>query len=220
MKQTLAVMTVVMVTVPAVAREFNDIGEWRREMRERRVEEAASKPVEVPAVPRDSHGCAALRLDDVVISRGVFSTDFTVEKDGVEIGQVEVARDGFTIKSGDAVSARVSGGRVTDCSGTLIGTVEEIASDDASTFAVKDANGVIVAASGSVDSHSMVLRGAGGMISVQNDHWLKDSYRVTSSGIDARLAAVVTLMNNKALYRRAQQRRRDNPHEPRGGRDR
>lgn len=219
MKKLLAVMSVVMMTVPAVAREFNDIGEWRREMRERRVEEPRSAPAPVRATPVDAKGCAMMTLDEVVISRGVFANDFTVEAGGAEIGKIERDGSAIVIRSGSAVSARANGATVTDCSGAVIGSVEEIAGDDASSFAIKDASGNIVAASGRVDGHSMILKGTGGMVAVQNNHWLIDSYKVSTSGIDARLAAVAVVMNNSALYRRAQQRRRDNPREPRGGRD-
>jgi len=217
MKKTLALLSVMALTIPAAAREFSDLGDWRREMREIRV--AEPKAVEVRPTETDAAGCAVLKLDDVVISRGVFSSDFTVESGGREIAKIETGSE-FAIKSGSAVSAKTSGATVTDCSGKVIGSVEELAGDDSSSFAIKDASGRIVATSGAVDSHSMVLRGAGGMVSVQNNHWLKDSYKVVVSGIDARLAAISVMRNNAALYRRAAQRRRDNPREPGGRHDR
>lgn len=217
MKKTLAVLSLLSFTVPVSAREFNDIGEWRHEMREIRVPQA--HVVEFVPAPTDAKGCSLMKLDEVVISRGVFSTDFTVEASGAKIGEIEVKSDGFTIKSGAAVSAKTAGTVVTDCSGAVIGSVEELAGDSSSSFVIKNAAGAIIAASGEVDGHSMVLKGTGGMVSVQNNHWLIDSYKVSSTGIDARLAAVAVVTNNRALYRRAAQRRRDNPHEPRGGRD-
>jgi len=220
MKKILAVLSVMALTIPAAAREreHNDIGSWRQEMRENRV--AEPRAVEVRRTETDAAGCAVLKLDDIVISRGAFSSDFKVESNGSEIGKIEVNRSGYVIRSGSSVSAKTSGATVTDCAGTVIGSVEELAGSDSSSFAIKDASGRIVAASGNVDGHSMILRGSGGMVAVQNNHWLLDSYRVTTSGIDARLASVAVVMNNSALYRRAAQRRRDNPREPRGGHDR
>lgn len=219
MKKTLAVLSVMALTIPVAARdhEFNDIGQWRREMREIRV--AEPKAVEVRPTETDAAGCAVLKLDDVVISRGVFSSDFTVESAGTEIGKIEKNGDDITIKSGSAVSAKTSGATVADCSGKVLGSVEELASDDSSSFVIKNAAGQIVAASGSVDGHSMVLRGSGGMVSVQNNHWLKDSYKVVVSGVDARLAAIAVMRNNSALYRRSAERRRERQHD-RSGRDR
>ncbi len=217
MKKTLAVLSIMTLTAPAFAHEFNDIGEWRREMREQRVAEAKAAEIAVPT-PTDAAGCAIMKLDDVVISRGVFSTDFTVEGGGREIGKIAVNSSGYVIRSGTAVTAKNEGAVVKDCSGNVIGSVEETAGDDASSFVIKDASGNIIAASGSVDGHSMVLKGTGGMVSVQNNHWLIDSYKVSVSGVDARLASMAVVMNNSALYRRAAQRRRDNPREPHGGR--
>lgn len=216
MKKTLALLSVMAITIPAnAAREFNDIGEFRREMREQRV--AEPKAVEIKT-ETDATGCAILKLDDIVISRGVFSSDFTVEAGGREIGKIESGSE-YTIKSGSAVSARTNGSAVLDCSGKVLGFVEELAGDSSSSFAIKSASGQIVATSGNVDSHSMVLRGAGGMVSVQNNHWLKDSYKVTVQGVDARLATIAVMRNNAALYRRAAERRRERQHEH-PGRDR
>ena len=217
MKKTLAVLSMMTLTLPAFAHEFNDMGEWRREMREQRVAEA--KAVEVRPTETNAAGCAVMKLEDIVISRGLLSSDFTVESGGSEIGKIEKNGSDYTIKSGSAISAKTSGSVVTDCAGTVIGSVEELAGDSSSSFAIKNAAGQIVATSGDVDSHSMVLRGSGGMVAVANNHWLIDSYRVSVSGVDARLAAMAVVMNNAALYRRSAQRRRDNPHEPRGGRD-
>lgn len=220
MKKTLVVLSIITMTVPAVAKEFNDIGEWRREMREIHVKEPQAVIVAAPA-PVDAKGCALMKLEDVVISRGVFSSDFTVEAGGSEIGKIEVNRDGYVIRNGSAVAAKTSGATVTDCSGAVIGSVEELAGDSSSSFVIKNAAGAIIAASGNVDGHSMVLKGTGGMVSVQNNHWLIDSYKVSTSGVDARLAAIAVVLNNSALYRRAGERRRerdmDRPH--RGGRD-
>ena len=216
MKKTLAVLSIMTLTVPAFAHEFNDMAEWRREMREQRVAEA--RAVEVRPTETDAAGCAVMKLEDIVISRGLLSSDFTVESGGSEIGKIEKNGSDFTIKSGSAVSAKTSGSVVTDCAGTVIGSVEELAGDSSSSFAIKDATGRIVATSGEVDGHSMVLRGSGGMVAVSNNHWLIDSYKVSSSGVDSRLAAVAVVMNNAALYRRSAQRRRDNPREPHGGR--
>ena len=217
MKKTFAIMSVLALTIPAAAREFNDIGSWRQEMREIRVEEAKSEVVR--HTPTDAKGCAILKLDDVVISRGVFSSDFTVESGGAEIAKIETGT-GYTIKSGSAVSAMTgaSGSAVTDCGGAVIGWVEELAGDDSSSFVIKNAVGAIVASSGNVDGAAMILRGSGGMVAVSNNHWLIDSYKVTTSGIDPRLAAMAVMRNNAALYRRSAQRRRDNPREPHGGR--
>ncbi len=216
MKKILAVLSVMALTIPVAAREFSDIGEMRREMREHRV--AEPKAVEVRPTETDSAGCAVLKLDDVVISRGVLSSDFTVESGGSEIGKIEKNGSDIVIKSGSAVAAKASGSVVTDCAGTVIGSVEELAGDSSSSFAIKNAAGQIVATSGDVDGHSMILRGSGGMVAVQNNHWLIDSYKVSVSGVDARLAVVAVMKNNTALYRRSAQRRRDNPREPRGGR--
>lgn len=217
MKKLLAVMSVMAMTMPAAARGFDtDIGSWRREMREIRV--AEPKPVEVRRTETDAAGCAVMKLEDVVISRGVLSSDFTVESGGREIGTIEKDGSSIVIKSGSAVAAKTSGSTVTDCAGTVIGSVEELAGSDSSSFAIKDASGRIVATSGEVDGHSMILKGSGGMVAVQNNHWLKDSYKVSVSGVDPRLAAMAVMMNNTALYRRAAQRRRDNPREHHGGR--
>ncbi len=216
MKKTLAVLSVMALTIPVAAREFNDIGEWRREMREIRV--AEPKAVEVRPTETDAAGCAVLKLDDVVISRGVFSSDFTVESGGAEIAKIETGSE-LTIKSGSAVAAKTSGATVTDCSGKVIGSVLELVGDDSSSFAIKNAAGQIVATSGNVDGPSMVLRGPGGMVSVQSSHWLKDSYKVVVSGVDARLAAIAVMRNNSALYRRANEQRRNNPPGGRHGRD-
>lgn len=215
MKKILAVLSVMALTIPAAAREFNDIGSWRQEMRDHRV--AEPKAVEVRPTETNTAGCAVMKLDDVVISRGVLSSDFTVESGGSEIGKIEKNGSDFTIRSGSAVSAKTSGSVVTDCAGTVIGSVSELAGDSSSSFAIKDATGRIVASSGDVDGHSMILRGSGGMVAVQNNHWLIDSYKVSVSGVDARLASVAVVMNNAALYRRAAQRRRDNPTGPRHG---
>lgn len=217
MKTMIAVLSVMAMTIPAAARDFDgDIGSWRREMREIRV--AEPKPVEVRQTETDASGCAVMRLEDVVISRGVLSSDFTVESGGREIGTIEKDGSNIVIKSGSAVAAKTSGSTVTDCAGAVIGSVEELAGEGSSSFAIKDASGRIVAASGEVDGHSMILKGSGGMVAVQNNHWLKDSYKVSVSGVDPRLAAMAVMMNNSALYRRSAQRRRDNPREHHGGR--
>lgn len=216
MKKTLAVLSVLALTIPAAAQELNDIGAWRREMREHRV--AEPRAVEVRPSDLNAAGCAAMSLEDTVISRGVLSNDFTVESGGREIGKIEVNSSGYVIRSGSAVSARTSGSTVTDCAGKVIGFVEELAGSDSSSFAIKNAAGQIVASSGQVDGASMILKGSGGMVAVQNNHWLIDSYKVSVSGVDARLASVAVVMNNSALYRRSAQRRRDNPREPHGGR--
>ena len=219
MKKMLAVLSVMAMTipVPASARGFDgDIGSWRREMREIRV--AEPKAVEVRPTETDAAGCAVMKLDEVVISRGVLSNDFTVENGGREIGTIEKDGASVVIRSGPAIAAKTSGEVVTDCAGAVIGSVSELAGEGSSRFAIKDASGRIVAASGEVDGHSMVLKGSGGMVAVQNNHWLKDSYKVSVSGVDPRLAAVAVMMNNTALYRRSAQRRRDNPREHRGGR--
>jgi hypothetical protein len=185
-------------------------------MREIRV--AEPKAVEVRQTETDAAGCAVMKLDDVVISRGVLSSDFTVESGGREVGTIEKDGSSIVIKSGSAVAAKTSGSVVTDCAGTVIGSVEELSGEGSSSFAIKDASGRIVAASGEVDGHSMILKGSGGMVAVQNNHWLKDSYKVSVSGVDPRLAAMAVMMNNTALYRRSAQRRRDNPREHHGGR--
>ena len=217
MKKLFAVMSVMAMTIPAAARGFDtDLGTWRREMREIRV--AEPKAVEVRQTERDAAGCAVMKLDDIVISRGVLSNDFTVESGGREIGTIEKDGSSIVIKSGSAVAAKTSGSVVTDCAGAVIGSVSELAGEGSSSFAIKDASGRIVAASGEVDGHSMILKGSGGMVAVQNNHWLKDSYKVSVSGVDPRLAAMAVMMNNSALYRRSAQRRRDNPREHHGGR--
>lgn len=216
MKKTLAVLSVMALTIPAAAREFNDIGEWRREMRERRV--AEPRAVEVRPTETNAAGCAVMNLEDTVISRGMLSSDFTVESGGREIGRIEVDGSRYVIRSGAAIAAKTYGSAVTDCNGLVIGYVEELAGPDSSSFAIKNAAGEIVASSGQVDGASMILKGSGGMVAVQNNHWLIDSYKVSVSGVDARLASVAVVMNNSALYRRAAQRRRDNPREPHGGR--
>lgn len=64
----------------------------------------------------------------------------------------------------------------------------------------------------------MILKGLGGMVAVQKNHWLKDGHRVSVSGVDPRLAAMAVMMNNPAPYRRSAQRRLDNPREHHGGR--
>jgi hypothetical protein len=215
MKKTLAVLSVMALTVPAVAREFNDAGSWRQEMRQNRV--AEPKAVEIRHTETNAAGCAVLKLDEVVISRGVFSSDFTIESGGSEIGRIETG-SGYVIKSGAFVSARTSGSAVTDCSGKVLGYVEELAGSDSSRFAIKDASGRIVAASGEVDGTAMILKGSGGMVAVSNNHWLIDSYKMSVQGVDARLATMAVMLNNAALYRRSAQRRRDNPHEGHGGR--
>ena len=192
MKKMLAVLSVMAMTipVPASARGFDgDIGSWRREMREIRV--AEPKAVEVRPTETDAAGCAVMKLDEVVISRGVLSNDFTVENGGREIGTIEKDGASVVIRSGPAIAAKTSGEVVTDCAGAVIGSVSELAGEGSSRFAIKDASGRIVAASGEVDGHSMVLKGSGGMVAVQNNHWLKDSYKVSVSGVDPRLAAVV-----------------------------
>ena len=201
MKKTLAVLSVLALTVPVSAREFNDIREWRHEMREIRVPEA--KVVTLAPAPTDAKGCALMKLDDVVISRGVFSTDFTVEAGGLKIGMIEINGDGLVIKNGSAVAAKTSGSLVTDCSGAVIGSVEELAGDSSSSFAIKNAAGQIVATSGDVDGHAMVLKGSGGMVSVANNHWLIDSYKVSVSGVDARLAVVAELFITTATDRKS-----------------
>lgn len=217
MKKILAVMSVMAMAIPAAARDFDsDIGSWRREMREIRVVEP--KAAEVRRTETDAAGCAVMNLDDIVISRGVLSSDFTVESGGREIGKIEKDGSSIVILSGSAVAVRSAGSVVTDCAGTVIGSVEDLAGSGSSSFVIKDASGRIVATSGEVDGHSMILKGSGGMVSVQNNHWLIDSYRVSVSGIDSRLAAVAVVMNNSALYRRSAQRRRDNPREHHGGR--
>jgi hypothetical protein len=216
MKKTLALLSIVAMTIPLHAREFNDIGEWRREMRERRIEEP--KAVEVRATPTDAAGCAVMNLSDVVIGRGAFSSDYTIEANGSRIGEIEASGNGYVIKSGGAVAARSNGSTVTDCSGKVIGFVEELAGSDASSYAIKDAAGNIVAASGSVDDGDMVLKGTGGMIAVRESGFFSSNYKVDVSGVDARLAAVAVVLNNAAQWRRSAQRRRDNPHEPHGGR--
>jgi len=215
MKKTLAVLSVMALTVPAVAREFNDIGSWRQEMRQNRV--AEPKAVEIRHTETNAAGCAVLKLDEVVISRGVFSSDFTIESGGSEICKIETG-SGYVIKSGAYVAAKTAGPVVTDCSGAVIGSVEELAGADSSRFAIKDASGRIVAASGDVDGTAMILKGTGGMVAVSNNHWLIDSYKMSVQGVDARLATMAVMLNNAALYRRAAQRRRDNPHEGHGGR--
>ena len=217
MKKLFAVMSVMAMTIPAAARGFDtDLGTWRRGMREIRV--AEPKAVEVRQTETDAAGCAVMKLDDIVISRGVLSNDFTVESGGREIGTIEKDGSSIVIKSGSAVAAKTSGSVVTDCAGAVIGSVSELAGEGSSSFAIKDASGRIVAASGEVDGHSMILKGSGGMVAVQNNHWLKDSYKVSVSGVDPRLAAMAVMMNNSALYRRSAQRRRDNPREHHGGR--
>lgn len=217
MKRILAVLSVMAMTIPAAARGFDsDIGSWRREMREIRV--AEPKAVEVRQTETDAAGCAVMKLEDVVISRGVLSSDFTVESGGREIGTIEKDGSSIVIKSGSAVAAKTSGSVVTDCAGTVIGSVSELAGSDSSSFAIKNAAGQIVATSGEVDGHSMILKGSGGMVAVSNNHWLKDSYKVSVSGVDPRLAAMAVMMNNSALYRRSAQRRRENPREHHGGR--
>ncbi|MDD5304113.1 MAG: hypothetical protein PHS14_13515 [Elusimicrobia bacterium] len=215
MKKTLAVLSVLALTIPAAAREFNDIGSWRQEMREHRV--AEPKAVEVRSTETDTAGCAVMKLDDVVISRGLLSSDFTVESGGREIGKIEKNGPDIVIKSGSGIAAKTSGSVVIDCSGAVIGSVSELAGDSSSSFAIKDASGRIVAASGAVDGTAMTLSGSGGTVTVTNNHWLIDSYKVSVSGVDARLAAMAVVMNNSALYRRAAQRRRDNPTGPRRG---
>ena len=219
MKKTLAVFSILALTLPAAAREFNDIGDFRREMREHRV--AEPRAVEITPTPVDAKGCAVLKLDEVVISRGVFSSDFTVESQGREIGKIETG-SGYVLKAGSAVAAMssASGSVVTDCAGKVLGWVEEAAGADSSRFTIRDASGRVVADSGDVDGTAMILKGSGGMIAVSNNHWLIDSYKVSVQGLDARLAAMAVMRNNAALYRRSAQRRRDNPREHGGRGDR
>lgn len=216
MKKTLAVLSILSMTIPAVAREPNDLGDWRREMREsRRVEEPRAVPVD--HTPLDAKGCAALKLDEIVISRGVFASGFSIDVGNTQVGEIETSGNGYVIKSmGSAVVARTGGSVVTDCTGAVLGWVDEIAGEDSSSFAIRDSSGRIVAASGAIDGSTYVIKGTGGMVAVSNNHWLLDSYKVSVSGIDPRLAAVAVVMNNAAGYRRAAQRRRDNPREPRG----
>jgi hypothetical protein len=216
MKTTIAVISILSMTVPAAAREAGDIAEWRREMREIRVKEPQA--VLVAPAPVDAKGCALMKLDDVVISRGAFSNDLTIEAKGSKIGEIENTGSGWVIKNGSAVAARTSGSAVLDCSGAVIGYVEELAGPDSSSYAIKDAAGNIVAASGAVDDGDMVLKGNGGMIAVRESGFFSSNYKVDVSGVDARLAAVAVAVNNAAQWRRSAQRRRDNPREPHGGR--
>lgn len=213
MKKTLAVLSLLALNLPAAARpdhEINDLHAWRQEMRELRAEQREFKPVAKPAAPVDAKGCALMKLDEVVISRGLLSTDFTVEAGGAEIGAIEVSGGEYVIRNGGAVAARTNGAQVVDCSGAVIGSVEELAGDGASAFVIKDASGIIVATSGPVDGHTMVLKGTGGMAASLNNHPIIDSYKVSSQGIDARLAAIAVMRNNAALYRRSAERRREN----------
>jgi hypothetical protein len=148
------------------------------------------------------------------------STDFTVEAGGNEIGEIEVSGGEYVIRNGGAVSARTVGARVVDCSGAVIGSVEELAGDGASAFVIKDASGNIVATSGPVDGHAMVLKGTGGMVASLDNHPIIDSYKVSAQGVDARLAAIAVMRNNAALYRRSAERRRESMGDrPRGRRD-
>jgi hypothetical protein len=166
-----------------------------------------------------------LDLNGATVGRGLFENDYTVKINGDEVGKVEAGDSGMKYTAGGAaqadVSVAVSGetrtATVKGCNGETIGTIVETDSHDSSRFTVKDAAGKTME-SGEVDGTTWALSGAGASASIKNAHPIVDRYAMAMTGVDGRLVLAATVMNNQALYRRAAQRRRENPHEPHGGR--
>jgi hypothetical protein len=192
----------------------------------------ALKNSDAPAVPTSRAietagltrvACPVLSLNGATVGRGLFENDYTVKIGGEEVGKVESGGSGMRYTAGGAGQADISfsfngeGGRratVVGCDGETIGSVYEMDSHDASRFRIEDAAGRPIAHSGDVDGTSWVMAGPGVSASITNDHWLVDRYALSMSGIDGRLVLTAAIMNNQALYRRADERRRENPREP------
>lgn len=196
----------------------------------------ALKSVEVPAAPASAVAataalppvkCPVLSLNGATVGRGLFESDYTVKINGEEVGKVAAGNDGMTYTAGGAGQATVSvaygsdGARratVKGCDGETLGVIVETESSDSSRFVIVSGPGKVLAASGDVSGTTWSLSGPGGSAEIKNAHPIVDRYALTMSGLDGRLVLAAAVMNNQALYRRAAQRRRDNPHEPHGGR--
>jgi hypothetical protein len=178
-----------------------------------------------PLPPLPPIRCAVLSLNGATVGRGLFQNDYAVKIAGEEVGRVEAGGSGLDYSASGRRQADVSfafgvdGARratVSGCDGETVGTIVETDASDSSRFRVEDAAGKFVAGSGDVDGTTWSLAGPGVSATITNADWIRDDYALAMSGVDGRLVLTAAIMNNQALYRRAEQRRLDNPREPRG----
>jgi hypothetical protein len=223
-KCSLSLLSLV-VALPAAAQfvSVGDVSGFKEALKG--TEAPASPAMAAPAAPLPPVRCAVLSLNGATVGRGLFQNDYTVKIAGREVGKVEAGGSGFAYTAGGRRQADVSfsfgvdGVRratVVGCDGETLGAVVETDSSDSSRFRVEDASGRLLAGSGGVDGTTWALSGPGASATVTNADWIRDDYALAMSGVDGRLVLTAAIMNNQALYRRAEQRRRDNPREPHG----
>jgi hypothetical protein len=151
------------------------------------------------------------------VSRGVFESDYDVEVNGQKVGEIEESGGSYTLKdSAGKVQARaqVSDGdgkktaTITGCGGISLGTIEELYTDDQSAFNIKTPAGEALMTTGwTSDSDLAASAPAGSMKVVKNGMF--DNFTVTIHGASAPVGLFTAVLNNKAAYRRAAERRRE-----------
>lgn len=162
------------------------------------------------------------------VSRGVFESDYTVEVDGKKVGEIEEDGGSLILKGGNGkVQARaaISGSDskqlavVSGCGGAALGRIEGLYTDDQSAFNIQDASGKPLMTTGWVSGGDMAASAPSASMIVSKNG-LFDNFTVTIHGAQTPVALFTAVMNNKAAYRRAAERRRDRMGDgPRGGRD-
>jgi hypothetical protein len=215
MKKASLLLLTLAVSLPAAAREAGYMygldGEDVKEMIKEQPapEAAATKPA-----AEEGASCVYLSPNELAISRSVYAEDYSVFSDGRARGFVRRDEDGYVYEVGGSVAARIpvavtDDGRfriatVKGCGGAIVGRIVERDADGASEYTFTDASERELARSVAVREATWSASGRRGSVKlqIQKTNWLYDSFSMTMSGIDPRLALVAAVMNSESVHRR------------------
>jgi hypothetical protein len=211
----LALMT--LLPCAARAQDLPSMSEFKQRLTEVSAP-AVGAAVDVQAAPAAradpaAAACPILGLSGATIGRGLFSMDYDVKIGDQKVGSIGTEGSGYAFKdaAGRIIAKSAGDGKVTDCSGAVIGSIAEEAGKDASAFTIAGPDGKTIGRTGAVSESSFKIAGPTGteVASVASDHWLLDRVKLQIAQADPRLVAIVAVMNNAAAYRRAGERRRE-----------
>lgn len=180
---------------------------------------AASGPVGALPLELPRLGCPIPLLDGGQLRGRVFSSVVDVKwADGSPLGTIAPQGRAWEFRgaAGELIAAAAESARegvrtltVTGCSGEPVGTVTETEADydGGRSFELRDAAGAELGRTGPVGylQSRWTVSGAGGVTTIEDDHWFLDSWTVRGKA-DTRLVAFAVVANSAANRRESQRR--------------
>lgn len=182
----------------------------------------ASGPLGLAAIEALPAACPVPSLDGAEVRGRMFSSSFDVKwPDGSLLGRIDAEGDGWVFrgaggeliaKAAETVRDGTRAIAVTGCAGEALGEVVEADAPYGGerSFEVKDASGRVTGRTGTVGylQSRWGLAGEGGTMSIEDDHWFLDSWRLRGAA-DGRLAVFAVLANSAANRRESSERHRE-----------